>query len=298
MKRFLLKAATIVVCAVLTMGVCAVWAMRNCPEVRYGIEVWDAIRPSFRVHPDARTVLLGDSVGHQLLNPTVIAQSGRRDLVSLTCNQAITPIGNRLLLENYLARNPQTKRVVYVVRPGSLTNDGRRQFTFHYLIYPFADAGLLPKADPRDLAMLRCRFGAPVLRSKTLRKLLYANDFLYGFYETYLVRIPKPDPAHPVPEANLRNLAAMEEICRSHGAEFHLVPPPVLDGKQDSILFCATNLSISGFPEIAKEYAAGLRCRPASDFLDGIHLRPGPQAEESRDMLANHPLLRQQEPTP
>ena len=278
--------------SLLVVGVWAGLAMKNCPEVRYGAEVAEAISLSGQSFPKARIVILGDSVAKQLLRPFVVKQAKRTDIVSLTSNQAIMPLGNRLLLENYLKRNPQTKRVVYVVRPTSLANDGRRSYTFNYFIYPFCKAGLVSGLFPEDRKELERRFGRIVFRSAFVRKLLYANDFLYDFYEKRIVTVPPPRKDRPIPDACIRQLAAMRESCHARGVEFHLLPPPMKEGTQEDNRRFVEYLAAKGFPGLAETYAAELRYRPASDFRDGIHLLPGPQAEETACMLA-HPLIKE-----
>ncbi len=290
MRRFLLKLSAVSAFAVCAVAVWTGLAMRNCPDVRYGKEVAEAIRLSGQSFPEATIVILGDSVGKQLLRPLVVQRAKRKDITSLTSNQAITPLGNRLLLENYLKRNPQTRHVVYVVRPTSLSNDGRRPWTFHYFIYPFCNAGLDAGISPAYRKELESRFGRLAFHSRFVRKFLYANDFFYDIYEKRIVAVPPQRSSKPVPDFCLEELSAIRNDCLSAGISFWLLPPPTKDGTQEENQLFADYLAANGFPDLAETYAAEFRYRPASDFRDGIHLLPGPQAEETERFLA-HPFL-------
>ena len=290
MRRFLLKLSVVSAFAACVVAVWAGLAMRNCPDIRYGAEVLEAIRLSNRTFPKATIVVLGDSVAKQLLRPFVIKAAKRKDITSLTSNQAIMPLGNRLLLENYLRRNPQTKRVVYMVRPTSLANDGRRSWTFHYFIYPFCNANLDSGISPDYRKELESRFGRFVFRSRFIRKFLYANDMFYDIYEKKIVSVPPQRPSKPIPDFCLKELAAIQADCQNAGIEFSLLPPPTKEGTQEENLRFADYLAANGFLDLAEAYAAEFRYRPASDFRDGIHLMRGPQAEETKRFL-EHPLL-------
>lgn len=139
MKHFLAKVLLLAVLAAGIVAALALFAYSAPVSKRFGPEVFRAIRVCTSAAPQARTLVLGDSVANQVFGtgPAMPA-----DVAVATCNQVVTPLGNRILLDRWLALNPQAEDVVYVSLPGTLANDGSPEFTFHYLLFPFAEAGL------------------------------------------------------------------------------------------------------------------------------------------------------------
>ena len=147
MRLFLAKVFLLAVLAAALSAVLACFAYRAAPPKRFGPEVFQAIKVCTSPNPDARVLVLGDSVANQVFHTRPMPGP---DVAVATCNQAVTPLGNRLLLDRWLPLNPQAEEVVYALLPGSLRNDGRREFTFHYFICPFAETGLLDDAPDED----------------------------------------------------------------------------------------------------------------------------------------------------
>lgn len=272
MKRFLAKCLLLALLAAALAAALALSAYSGPVSKRFGPEVFRAIRVCTSAAPGARTLVLGDSVANQIFatGPAVA------DAVAVaTCNQAVTPLGNRILLDRWLALNPQTEEVVYVALPGSLANDGLPEFTFHYLLFPFAEAGLLDDAPPETLAHLRRRFGRLPIGNASLRHLLYRNDRLYDLYERKIVRSPEPDDGDGLPKIVLENLRAMREACAARGVRFRLAFPPVSRAKVPSAAFrarCAEQLR--GIVPGIDELFANLRIEPNENFRDGVHFTP------------------------
>lgn len=268
MKRFLLQVFLLVIIAAVLAVALALSAYREPPPKRFGPEVFRAIRVCTSPAPEARVLVLGDSVANQIFGtgPAV----GKRVALG-SSNQAVTPLGNRILLERWLALNPQAEEVVYLLLPRSLANDGLRPFTFHYLIHPFAETGLLRDATDGVRAHLARRFGGIVLANASLRHLLYRNDRLYDFYERRLVRAPLGN-GDGVPDLVVEQLRAMKEACDARGVRFRLVFPPVSPTTAPSAAYrarCSDALR-DIVPEIDALFE-GLRIEPESHFRDGVH---------------------------
>ena len=267
MGRFLAKTALLALLAAVLAIALALSAYPEHPSARFGGEVFRAIRTCTRATPAADTLVLGDSVANQIFGTG--PHLPPRVAVAVS-NQAVTPLGNRILLERWLALNPQAKQVVYVLLPWSLCNDGTRQYTFHYLIHPFAETGLLDDATEEVRGHLARRFGRLVLSNRSLRHLLYRNDRLYDFYERHIVR--DPGVKDNVPELVVGQLRAMRDACAARGVRFRLAFPPVSFRKDPSAAFrarCADALR-EIVPEI-DDLLANLRVEPDSNFRDGVH---------------------------
>ena len=80
-------------------------------------------------------VIIGDSVARLIFAPDY--QEETDTTCYLATNQAITVLGNYILLSRYLENNPQTEEVYYIVRPQSLANPLWFNFSFQYFIVPF-----------------------------------------------------------------------------------------------------------------------------------------------------------------
>lgn len=270
MRRFLTK---LLLLALLAAGIAAALALGAYTEPvskRFGLEVFRAIRVCSEARPEATTLVLGDSVANQIFS---LGTALPPDVAVATCNQSITPIGNRLLLERWLALNPQTKDVVYVALPGSLCNDGARLYTFHYFLHPFAETGLLDEASPETRKHLADRFGRWVMDSVSVRHLLYRNDRLYELYEDHLIREPPPRPSGMFPPMCEEQLRAMGEACARAGARFRVACPPMprrhAPTGEARARFAA---ALSKATPCAAGYFDTLQIEPDESFRDEAHL--------------------------
>ena len=270
MKRFLAKVLLLAVLAAALAAALALSAYSGRVSKRFGPEVFEAIRAATSSEPEARTLVLGDSVAYQLFG---VRPKPSRAVAVGASNAAVTPLGNRILLDRWLALNPQAEDVVYLVHPTSLANDGLPHFTFHYLLFPFGETGLLDGAPPETLAHLRRRFGRLPVDNASVRHLLYRNDRLYDFYERRIVRRPEPVPGGGLPEIVVENLRAMRDACAARDVRFRLAFPPVREDRKPSAAYL-TRLADQLrdiCPEI-DDLVANLRAEPPEHFRDDVHL--------------------------
>lgn len=269
MKRFLAKCILLAMLAAGIAAALALFAYSGPVPKRFGPEVFRAVRVCSSAAPEARTLVLGDSVANQIF-ATGPAMTG--PVAVATCNAAVTPLGNRILLDRWLALNPQTEQVVYVSLPGTLANDGGPEFTFHYLLFPFAESGLFEDASPKTLGHFRRRFGRLPLDNASVRHLLYRNDRLYDLYERRIVRRPESVPGGGLPEIVVENLRAMRDACAARGARFRLAFPPVREDNRPSDAYLAR--VSEQVREICPEIdglVLNLRAEPPEHFRDGVH---------------------------
>ena len=269
MRRFLAKLLLLAALSAAIAAALALLAYGGPVKRRFGPEVFRAIRIASEARPEATTLVLGDSMAHQLF---ATGPAMPPDVAVATCNQAATPLGNRLLLDRWLARNPQTREVAYVLLPASLRNDGAREYTFHHFLHPFAETGLLDDASPEVRAHLAGRFGRLVLGNRSLRHLLYRNDRLYEWYERHAVRMPGERPAG-IPPVVRGELLAMRSACDRAGARFRLACPPMPQGRVPGPEARARiEAGLVGVLDDPAEYFRSLRPVPDAEFEDGVHL--------------------------
>jgi len=270
MKRFLAKCLLLALLAAALAAALALSAYSGPVSKRFGPEVFEAIRTATSSEPEARTLVLGDSVAYQLFG---VRPKPSREVAVGASNAALTPLGNRILLDHWLPLNPQAEDVVYLVHPASLANDGLPHFTFHYLLFPFGETGLLDGAPPETLAHLRRRFGRLPVDNASVRHLLYRNDRLYDFYERRIVRRPEPVPGGGLPEIVVENFRAMRDACAARDVRFRLAFPPVREDRKPSAAYL-TRLADQLrdiCPEI-DDLVANLRAEPPEHFRDDVHL--------------------------
>jgi hypothetical protein len=114
------------------------WAILRFDLVRLhealGKEVWEALRNAEKTVQPKLDVVLGDSVAHQIYREG--QESGQ--FWSLASNQAITIVGQWILLRKFAEHNDMRgRRVSLVVSPGVFSNELRSSLTFHYFLKPF-----------------------------------------------------------------------------------------------------------------------------------------------------------------
>lgn len=269
MRRFIAKFLFLAFCILAITIILSLVAYNSTPKKRYGVEVFRAIKVANTSMPDAHTLILGDSVANQIFY--VAKPSMPKEFALGVCNQAVTPIGNLLLLKQWLSLNPQAKEVVYVVLPGSLANDGSVMFTFHYFIHPFSEAEWLSKLDYDTITHLENRFGWPVVNNKSLRHLLYRNDRLYQYYESYLIkRSSNMPPSDGLPEIVIKQLIEMQKICTSKGVSFTIKFPPLLHSPHKEFATRVASQLHEIFPEMPNPFDKIMVIKPSS-FRDGVH---------------------------
>ena len=136
MKRFLKQMLGFTLfCLLCASGYFAVnlyvWDEKNL----IGSETYISIKKAKDAPAHVRNLLLGDSTGNQLFPNTMFDGS----TYSLCCNQAISLVGQYILLHEFLSNHtdPSKLQVFLLLRPSSLRNDLDQRFTFNYFLKPF-----------------------------------------------------------------------------------------------------------------------------------------------------------------
>jgi len=203
----------------------------NGRKIRFGEEVFEAIRLSSICHTNATGVILGDSVANQLFSRQF--QIETTNFVYLASSQAIMPLGNHALLKRYLTNNPQTKNVIYMALPGVPLNDGAAAYTFHYMLYPFLETGAMQDLDSDETAHLRRRFSRYVFDYPLVRRILYVDDPVYRYYEDWLRGHLPSSSGVRISKVCAETLAKMNRLCMEKGVNFLLVSSPRTSVRSD-----------------------------------------------------------------
>lgn len=238
---------------------------------RFGGEVFEALAESTKAHANIQNVILGDSVANQIFSRRY--QSETSNCVYLASNQAVTPIGNCALLKMYLEHNPQTKNVCYVVHPCSLGNDGGVAYTFHYMLYPFIESGAMDYVDRHAVEHFRERFSSIVFDSPFVRRMIYADNYVYGVYERWLKHNIPSSRASEIPPECIRALDQMQGLCAKKGIRFKLLSVPVSDKLSKAGEDMMRHLEQIGYGGYARDYSKSQLRIPDDWLSDHIHFK-------------------------
>jgi len=102
---------------------------------RVGNETYISLAKATNVSPKVKTLILGDSTGNQIYPNTEY----NSEVYSLCCNQAISMVGQYILLHEFLQNHPQPNalNVLLIARPSSFRNNLDQRFVYNYFIKPF-----------------------------------------------------------------------------------------------------------------------------------------------------------------
>lgn len=100
----------------------------------FGSEIYTSIKKS-KMKKKVKKLLIGDSVGNQLYDNDVYNSS----IFSLTCNQAISMVGQYILLSNFIETNKDNlpEEVILLMTPDSFSNNLNQNLTYSYFLKPF-----------------------------------------------------------------------------------------------------------------------------------------------------------------
>lgn len=214
-------------------------------------------------------VILGDSVAQQLWR----IDEDSEDYCHLACNQGITACGNYLLLVEYLKNNPQTESVIYAVRPQSLSNDFRTDFTYQYFVLPFCSRNNLNLIKDSSISKLESVFGKPFIHSRVLRSAMLNNT---AFLNIYLHNLQSDEPAvyNRLSEVSATYIRLMNDYCKDRKIVFRVVSCPLRDSEEnhDWNLFLQ-DIEGMGMEDLLGDYIPGIVYYPDECFLsDKVHL--------------------------
>lgn len=136
MKQFLTRVFFFSIAIIIVLSLSFI--VRNYKEdikELIGYEVYHSINKAKSKKSGVKKLILGDSVAKQAYDNLNYNDS----LYSLACNQAISIVGQYILLYEFLESYtfPEELSVVLIYRPSSFRNDLDQPFTFNYFLKPF-----------------------------------------------------------------------------------------------------------------------------------------------------------------
>jgi hypothetical protein len=272
MLRLFKKIALLVVLCILSLG-----TLYGCLEkigrtaTGFAKEVYFTIKKADNTYI-CDTVILGDSVCHQLWAPENQTKEELSEVCYLGNNQAITPAGSYLLLKKYLENNQQTRKVYYIILPGSLANDISLDYSYQYFVVPFCDEENMSYLEDETVDKIINTFGEFFVNNKIIKSWLINNNSLMSLYLERIQKKEETSVSGRISRTAAIYLKKMQELCDVCGAEFIVKSAPLADTSE--------NYEFSEFKQdiveydldgILDGYIEGIQYYPDNFFRDGKH---------------------------
>ena len=215
---------------------------------------------------DYTKLIVGDSVCHQLFNPF---QKYNKVYCTVGSNQAITMIGQYLLIKQFLENHSGVSDVYLILN--SMTGSGldNGMLAYQYLVIPFSETGLLQDATDDTKRDLENKYGKFFMRPEVIRfidnspmaKKIYLNTFRNENYDDMIMSVQYFD--------------MIMKLCDQYGVQIHLLHSPMCESsremmiqqKEKDIEACVSDV----MREKIEEYYESIVYYPDEYFSDGIH---------------------------
>jgi hypothetical protein len=221
-------------------------------------------------------VIIADSVGRQLF-PT---GPGKKSLY-LTSNQAISMVGQYILLDKYISRFPgQVKNVIAIFHPYALANNLDQVWTFNYFFLPFFSSENDPYFSPLVFSLMKSCKNCYLYRQGFIKKFIkkhlehFQVDFsALGNHPFDSTGFKTGDRIYLAP-LSIEYLNKMQELCRQNHIAFHLFCPPLSRKYYSDYSFVKNQLRENGLIEMFSDYFGKMLFLKDDAFKhDFIHYR-------------------------
>lgn len=275
MKKFLRRISAIL------LGALGIFIVFNLAYYRLtkdsrivAFEVYEALDEAEKNEGYTKLVL-GDSVARQIFPPN--QQSQHDDICFLATNQAIMPVGNYILLEQFIENNPQLKEVYYVARPNSLMSNISFQFTYSYFVTPMYEEPYVSYLDTEARECFEYMFGKTFIEKDYIKWLFGKYPKLLDIYHNNrqaILQMPwkKTDSYFYKENMPFIYIQHMKDACDAHQIAFHILSPPLPESFSFDFRQLQENLSLIGGNEMFYEYENSLLYLDDQEFKDGIHM--------------------------
>lgn len=269
MKKFILRSVLFVFSALLIPAVFLtyLYVTKRYESFVNGFEVYNSIKKS-KAKNKKRKLLLGDSVAKQL----VLYNPVNNSINSLACNQAISIVGQYLLLKNYFSSGNKLDTVILLVNPVSFKNNLDQIYTFQYFLKPFYVKEYVSE------------FSGNVYNQ--IKKIPFYNLSQFPLIKAsnWSPKFESPDPEvlsflSPV---SREYLLKMKQLADSNNVTFRVYPAPLrssLKHTTDSIGM--SNINTSGLEKEFSLYFKRIKYIDDKYFVDMLHLK--------KNYLLSHP---------
>ncbi|MGL4998126.1 MAG: hypothetical protein ACRC5T_04095 [Cetobacterium sp.] len=213
-------------------------------------------------------VILGDSVSRQLFN---IRNQEDSDYYHLSSNQAISVLGNYILLEKYLKNNPQTEKVYLMMRPTSFSNDLNQKWTYAYFILPFFNEENRSMFSKNILEKLKNRNKEIYLNYNLINILEKNPKFALSIKIDYSNNIDHSNNEAFLSDVSVEYLKKIDKLCSDNNIEFKVLSSPLSKKETKVYLNLKKDISENNFDFIFSKYFQSISFYPETSFGDGVH---------------------------
>lgn len=258
---------------------------KNSPS-SFGPELYYALDLAEQKN-DYTKVIIGDSVARLIFAPDY--QPETDEICYLATNQAITVLGNYILLSRYLENNPQTEEVIYIVRPQSLANPLWYNYSFQYFIVPFYNDTYKKYIDEDTRSYIENRFGKMYATNNIVKSFVENNPYYLDVYLNNVLeqQLEVRDEKH-LSDLSIKYLPMMSKLCESYGAGFTVLAAPLPDTEDNhEWREFATQIEESGLADILGDYLEGIEYYDESCFSDEAHFTEEYLEENRQEIIQN-----------
>ena len=229
MKKFLSRiiiAIVLIVSTIVLYFVAQYYIGKNNPS-SFGPELYYALDLAEK-NTEYTEVIVGDSVARLIFAPEY--QDETKSICYLATNQAITVLGNYILLARYLENNPQTRKVTYIVRPHSLANPLWFNYSFQYFVIPFYNEKYMYFIDDETKEYIDERFGKIYANNDMVKSFIENNSYYMDVYLNNVLeqQLEVRDEKH-LSSLSVKYLKLMRELCDEKGIDFKVIAAPLKD---------------------------------------------------------------------
>ena len=236
----------------------------------YGPELYYALNLAEETQ-EYTSVIIGDSVARLIFDPDY--QEETTSTCYLATNQAITVLGNYILLSRYLENNPQTEEVTYILRPQSLANPLWYNFSYQYFILPFYNDTYKGYIDAETCAYIEDRFGRLYTVNELVKSFIENNAYYMDVYLNNILeqQLEVRDEKH-ISDLSVRYLRAIADLCEEYGCCLHILCAPLPDTQENHDWSeMEAQFTQYGLADLLGSYFDGLDYYPEDCFVDEAH---------------------------
>ena len=235
-------------------------------------EVYDAVDRA-GVNEGYTGLVLGDSVARQVFQPKYQDESD--DICYLATNQAVTTVGNFMLLERFIENNPQLEDVYYVARPDSIMGNVNFIYTYSYFVTPLYNESMRQYLEPETREEIEVIFGRFWARREFPKWLLAKYPKLLDIYQNdcrNILQFRKWTGDAEEADMAALYLGKMKAVCDEKNINFHLLSAPLPEGYQYSFEEMEERLDFEGKEELIRECADSIIYVQKDELVDGVHM--------------------------
>ena len=229
-------------------------------------------------------VIIGDSVARLIFAPAY--QSETEDTCYLATNQAITVLGNYILLNRYLENNPDTKEVIYIARPQSLANPLWYNYSYQYFVVPFYNDKYISYIEDETRLYIEKRFGKLYVDNEFVKNFVINSSAYLDIYLNNVLeqQLEQRDEKH-LCGLSAKYLRKMQKLCEEKGIKLTVLAAPLPDtlDNHDWDEF-AFQIEAYGLSDLLGDYLQGIEYYDEKYFADEAHFTDE-YLEANRDVI-------------